>query len=367
MAKELDLRVPTCVELVKAAEDNGSVEFMLIPADAFEALGQEMKKIAGITAAGGDINTAQPVTRGILGYLPGNNPGKPLLGRMLDKVKVGNIIGMTFDPNNANVKALQAQHGENWKNVLGQQLGIGAENIQPKLAGDSKPKAKADAGQEQQDPHAQAMAQMQANGAMDPSQDPSQQPAQPDPGQLMQQAIQEVQDTVQKSMEMNIAELSNKQKALETQMAAMQSITQRMQELSQGIPKEQSQAIQSLEDTQDSHSGVDPAAMQSAAGTNDAQAFDTAAIASVVDHSKLHDLVSNYMPTLEQGLDHLGRILLSFWVESADLKPALGDQAYSDFEDRIRATFKGFGELLLRIERGAFDTTQQSPELASTN
>jgi hypothetical protein len=337
MAKELDLRVPTCVELVKAAEDNGSVEFMLIPADAFEALGQEMKKIASLTAAGGDINTAKPVTRGILGYLPGNNPGKPLLGRMLDQVKMGNL------------------------------LGIGAENIQPKLAGDSKPKAEADAGQEQQDPHAQAMAQMQANGAMDPSQDPSQQPAQPDPGQLMQQAIQEVQDTVQKSMEMNIAELSNKQKALETQMAAMQSITQRMQELSQGIPKEQSQAIQSLEDTQDSHSGVDPAAMQSAAGTNDAQAFDTAAIASVVDHSKLHDLVSNYMPTLEQGLDHLGRILLSFWVESADLKPALGDQAYSDFEDRIRATFKGFGELLLRIERGAFDTTQQSPELASTN
>jgi hypothetical protein len=52
-----------------------------------------------------------------------------------DKVKMGNLIGMTFDPNNANIKALQAQHGENWKNVLGQQLGIGAENIQPKLAG----------------------------------------------------------------------------------------------------------------------------------------------------------------------------------------------------------------------------------------
>lgn len=230
-----------------------------------------------------------------------------------------------------------------------------------------KPKAKPQDGGQEQDPHAQAMSAMQANGAMDPSQDPSMQAPQPDPGALMQQAIQEVQDTVQKSMEMNIAELSNKQKALETQMVAMQAIAQRMQELGQGVPKEQSQAIQSLEDAHDAPSGqVNPEAMQSAAGTNDAQNFDTAAIASVVDHSKLHDLVSSYMPTLESGLDHLGRILLSFWVESAELKPALGDQAYSDFEDRLRSTFKGLGELVLRIERGAFDTSQRDSQLEVT-
>ena len=235
-----------------------------------------------------------------------------------------------------------------------------------KLAADAS--AKPQAQDAQQDPQALAMQQMQANGAMDPSQDPSQQAAQPDQGAIMQQAIQEVQDSVQKALEMNIAELSNKQKAMENEMAAMKAIADRMQELSQGVPKEQSQAIQALEDTHSAPSGqVDPSAMQGAAATNDAQNFDTAAIASVVDHSKLHDLVASYMPTLESGLDHLGRILLSFWVESAELKPALGDQAYSDFEDRLRATFKGFGELLLRIERGAFNTQQNDPALEQTN
>jgi hypothetical protein len=242
---------------------------------------------------------------------------------------------------------------------------IAAEGDKP------KPKAKPQDGGQEQDPHAQAMSAMQANGAMDPGQDPSMQAPAPDPSQLMQQAIQEVQDTVQKSLEMNMAELAQKQKALENEMAAMQAIAGRMQELGQGVPKEQSQALQSLEDTHDAAKGapagqVDPSAMQSAAGTNDAQNFDTAAIASVVDHSKLHDLVSSYMPTLESGLDHLGRILLSFWVESAELKPALGDQAYSDFEDRLRATFKGLGELVLRIERGAFDTSQRDSQLEVT-
>jgi len=45
--------------------------------------------------------------------------------------KQAELAGMTYDPENPNVKAMQKQHGDQWSNVLAKQRGITPESIQP--------------------------------------------------------------------------------------------------------------------------------------------------------------------------------------------------------------------------------------------
>jgi hypothetical protein len=86
-------------------------------------------------------NWKPPGTTGLGSFTKSMAPVGQSLSKLMPKMpKVGsveksaNLAGMTFDPNNANIKSMQAQHGANWKSVLGKQRGIDPNNIQAKTA-----------------------------------------------------------------------------------------------------------------------------------------------------------------------------------------------------------------------------------------
>jgi len=62
-------------------------------------------------------------------------PGRYEMGNkkasVFDLVKEANLAGMTYDPANTNIRALQSQHGANWKKVLAAQWGISEDAITP--------------------------------------------------------------------------------------------------------------------------------------------------------------------------------------------------------------------------------------------
>lgn len=94
-----------------------------------------------------------------------------------------------------------------------------------------------------------------------------------------------------------------------------------------------------------------PGLMQQAAGLNDPSMFDAAAIGSLAEHSSLKDLVSSYVPTLEKSIDHLGRILLTLWIKGAELREEMGEENYTNVEDRVRNVFRGLGDVVLRLNQ----------------
>jgi hypothetical protein len=98
---------------------------------------------------------------------------------------------------------------------------------------------------------------------------------------------------------------------------------------------------------------VNPQFLESAAGLADTGAFDAAAIASMAQAPSFRDMVVDYVPTLERALDNLGRVLLTMWMQEAELKEQLGDEDYSDTEDNIRVVFEGLGKLILQMNRNA--------------
>jgi hypothetical protein len=98
---------------------------------------------------------------------------------------------------------------------------------------------------------------------------------------------------------------------------------------------------------------VNPQFLEQAGALNDANAFDAAAIASMAQSASFRDMVVDYVPTLERGLDNLGRIMLSLWLQESELKEQIGEEEYADLEDNLRAVFDGLGNLILQINRNA--------------
>jgi hypothetical protein len=170
-------------------------------------------------------------------------------------------------------------------------------------------------------------------------------------------------------------------KLLQHKIDALQMVAQRTQEIVQGVPKEQSPAIQQAVSTaaagapqagapspegvqgqpQDPNAAqggmpgqsgpVDPSLMQGAAGMADPEMFDAAAIGSLAEHSSMKDLIGNYVPTLEKSVDHVGRILLTMWMKGHELRTEMGEENYSNLEDRLRNMFRGLGDVILRLNK----------------
>lgn len=98
---------------------------------------------------------------------------------------------------------------------------------------------------------------------------------------------------------------------------------------------------------------INPQFLENAANMADTGTFDAAAIASMAQAPSFRDIVVDYVPTLERALDNLGRILLTQWMQEAELKKRIGDEEYSDTEDNLRIVFEGLGKLILQINRNA--------------
>ena len=108
---------------------------------------------------------------------------------------------------------------------------------------------------------------------------------------------------------------------------------------------------QSLEDQ------VNPAFLQDAAGLQDQGIFDATAIASMVKHKGLRELIQNYTPTIEKAMDNLGRLLLLFYMKEGEVKEQIGSETYEENEQKIRDVFKGLGDAVLALKQYADQMT----------
>jgi hypothetical protein len=99
--------------------------------------------------------------------------------------------------------------------------------------------------------------------------------------------------------------------------------------------------------------------MSQAAELNDPEAFEATAIGSMATNSDLSETVSNYVPSLENALDSLGRVMLSLWMREHELRPELGEQDFSDLERRLRSVFNNLGSVILKINQTALTTREK--------
>ena len=97
---------------------------------------------------------------------------------------------------------------------------------------------------------------------------------------------------------------------------------------------------------------VNPHFLDQAAQLHSADMFDAAAVATLAQAPALHGIVAQYLPNLEKAVDNLARVLLTLWMQESDLKPQIGEQTFSGLEDNLQSTFKGLGDLVLRLSRG---------------
>jgi hypothetical protein len=97
---------------------------------------------------------------------------------------------------------------------------------------------------------------------------------------------------------------------------------------------------------------VNPQFLEQAAQLHSADMFDAAAVATLAQSPALHGVVGQYLPNLEKAVDNLARVLLTLWMQESDLKPQIGEQTFSGLEENLQSTFKGLGDLVLRLSRG---------------
>lgn len=104
--------------------------------------------------------------------------------------------------------------------------------------------------------------------------------------------------------------------------------------------------------TQSLGAEVNPQFLEQAAQLHSADMFDAAAVATLARSPALHGVVAQYLPNLEKAVDNLGRVLLTLWMQEYDLKPQIGEVTYTGLEENLQTTFKGLGDLVLRLSRG---------------
>lgn len=98
---------------------------------------------------------------------------------------------------------------------------------------------------------------------------------------------------------------------------------------------------------------INPQFLEQAGQMQDTEAFDAAAISSMAQAPSFRDMVTDYVPTMERTLDNMGRIMLTMWMQESELKDQIGEDAYVDLEDNLRAVFDGLGGLILTMNRNA--------------
>lgn len=90
--------------------------------------------------------------------------------------------------------------------------------------------------------------------------------------------------------------------------------------------------------------------------------FDTAAVSMLAEAPLLQEIVAAYVPNLEKGLDNLGRILLTLWMQEEKTKVAIGDSAFISLEDKLRSVFKNLGEIILNLSHNATSTPPEETQ-----
>lgn len=107
---------------------------------------------------------------------------------------------------------------------------------------------------------------------------------------------------------------------------------------------------------------INPNMLESAGDLGNAGVFDLATMSMMAASPVLHEIISTYVPNLEKAVDNLGRILLTLWMQEAEVKQMIGDLEYTTLEERLRTVFKGLGELVIKINRNAVNPGQMSQQ-----
>ena len=105
---------------------------------------------------------------------------------------------------------------------------------------------------------------------------------------------------------------------------------------------------------------VNPQFIEQAGQLNDAGTFDAAALSSMAQTPSLKEMVASYLPNLEKSLDNLGRVLLTLWMDEMRIKGDIGDDAFISLEDNLRSTFRGMGDLILKINQNTLVLRDQN-------
>jgi hypothetical protein len=107
-------------------------------------------------------------------------------------------------------------------------------------------------------------------------------------------------------------------------------------------------------------SQVNPQFVEQAGQLNDAGTFDAAALSSMAQSPSLKEMVAGYLPNLEKSLDNMGRVLLTLWMDEMRIKGDIGDDAFISLEDNLRSTFRGMGDLILKINQNTLVLRDQN-------
>ena len=96
---------------------------------------------------------------------------------------------------------------------------------------------------------------------------------------------------------------------------------------------------------------VSPQFQQEAAQLDQDGVFDAASVASLANVRSIRSLLQNYVPTLDNALDRLGRTLLLLYVKSKQIRDRIGEEAYTALEQVVRDVFRMLGDALMSIEQ----------------
>lgn len=96
---------------------------------------------------------------------------------------------------------------------------------------------------------------------------------------------------------------------------------------------------------------INPDHLGDAQALNDQGVFDASAVASLANVRSVKDLLQNYIPVLDNALDRLGRSLLLLYVKSREIRERIGEEAYTQLEQKVRDTFRMLGDSLMAIEQ----------------
>lgn len=187
-------------------------------------------------------------------------------------------------------------------------------------------------------------------------------------------AIDEVQSTVNALQEKELQAMQERARSLAIQNAALESVGARVQEVLQGVPAEQSPALQVLDPGAAEEGAAvgsapegmapmgagapppeagppSPDAMQAGAGVADPAAFDTAALSQLGRLSAVSSIFGDYVPQLTQSLDHLSRVLLTLQMNRQELADQMSDAELDKLEDNLATVLQDTGNLLLSLNK----------------
>jgi hypothetical protein len=97
---------------------------------------------------------------------------------------------------------------------------------------------------------------------------------------------------------------------------------------------------------------------QQASQTGQQQVFDNGLIGSLAETYDVSAAIDSYIPEMLKALDRIGRILFLFYWKNEEFSERYGDQDITEMEDHLRAVFKSYGDLVLKLRQKTIEAEE---------